>query len=177
MAGIDLKTPPKVGDKSEPHMRLLLCETCRVIDEIPDFDGYPEDDIVLQLTIEKHPNHKGRMYKVPLKYLMVPVIKENIVKQIMSGITKGLDVLDSTFYDTRNTFAEDAMRCFAQHGRPQGQCPDFNSKKKRLVPKTQAERKDAGLDMKSAPVIHLCSFCPVRMFNEMKHNEESGLSK
>jgi hypothetical protein len=61
------------------------------------------------------------------------------------------------------------MICYSQHLRPKGACPDFNAESKRLMPDTKAERKEAGLDPKRGlPIIHLCSFCPVRSFYDSK---------
>ena len=172
---MSLKNAPKPGDPTEPTMRLLLCKTCSTVDEVPNLPDPEQNELVLQLAIDRHPNHQGRLFDVPLKYLMVPKIKEAIVKQLIGG-SSGLEVFSEGFYDTRNQFGADAMRCFGQHGRPQGMCPDFMSDKKRLLPATKAERKDVGLDYKSAPVIHLCSFCPVKMYAEMRSNAETGIS-
>lgn len=177
---MDLKLAPKPGDATEPHIRLLACFTCKTIDEIPDWDGPAEYDTLLQLTLDKHDtHHEGRLFKVPLKYMIVPKIKEAIVQQIMQNVTKGLDVFGTDFYDTRMTFAEDAMKCYGLHLRPKGQCPDFRTERKRLVPKTAAERKDAGLSAPSltGPKVYLCDFCPVRMYNEHRRNEEQGITK
>lgn len=174
MNGVDLRLPPKPGDMSEPHIRLLICHTCRVIDELPDYEGPEQNDTLLQMAVEKHPGHKGNLAKCPLKVWMIPKLKEEVIKQLHQGST-GLDVLGTQHYATRMQFAEDALKCYGEHLRPKGGCPDFRSEKKRLLPNTKQDRKEVGLSIKDAPKIYLCDFCPVRMHVENKLNEQAGL--
>ena len=156
-----LKSKPEEG----PFIRLLVCRTCKTIDELPDYDGRPSDDLLLNLTVEKHQRpiaHEGLLFKLPLKYWVVPKVQEEIVKQI-SGGASGLDAFGTNFYATRMTFAEDAMTCWAQHNRTTD-CGDYKSDKKQLKPDTAKERKEAGLDKPgtTGPKIYLCDFCPVK---------------
>ena len=37
-----------------PKIRLLYCYNCKTIEELPDFEGNPDDDVFLELLIEKH---------------------------------------------------------------------------------------------------------------------------
>lgn len=166
-----------------PKIRLLVCLNCKSIEELPDYEGRPENDTLLEISLEKHNSagipHAGHLIKVPLIVWQVPKVREEIIKQIRAQGSSGLDVIMPGFYDTKNTFFEDAMACYAQHLRPKAQCPDFKSEKKALVPKTHAERKEAGLSAPgtTGPKIHLCDFCPVRVFNERKAREAKGLYK
>lgn len=171
----ELRKPPTPSD---PQIRILHCKTCNRFEEIPDFNGEPEDDVLLDITIERHPGHIGRLFKMPMKYMMVPKLKLEVLKQISQGST-GLDVVSDDFYSTSATFRDDAMKCYGQHSRPKGMCPDYCSEKKRLIPKTKAERKDAGLasPAESGPKVYLCSYCPVKMFVENMQNLETGISK
>ena len=50
----DLGGEYKVIEDNSEKIRLLYCYECRTIEELPDFKGHPDDDVLLQLTIEKH---------------------------------------------------------------------------------------------------------------------------
>lgn len=161
--------------EQEPYIRLLVCRTCKTIDEIPPFEGRPEDDVLLQISVEKHgENHTGVLYNVGAIYWHSDTMRDAIKEQITKG-SSGLDVFGTNFYSTRMTFHEDAMSCYQKHLRPKGQCPDFHDKSKRLLPQTAADRYEVGLEApskSSATKVFLCDFCPVRMYNERKRNEE-----
>jgi hypothetical protein len=167
-----------VKETKEPQIRLLVCRNCRSAEELPDWDGRPEDDVLLQITVERHQRptpHVGLLFKFPVKYWARPDVKQQILKQISEG-SSGLDVFGTKFYDTKSTFQEDAMKCYALHNRPTGQCPDYKSDRKMLKPDTAKERKEAGMDKESkGPKIYLCDFCPVKSFNMKKHNEQKGM--
>lgn len=177
MAAVDLSVL-KSGPEDGPQIRILVCRTCKSIDELPDFEGHPSDDLLLNLTVDKHQKpepHIGLLFKFPVKYWVVPKVKQEIIKQI-SGGSSGLDVFGTNFYATRMTFADDAMACWAQHNRTKD-CGDYKSEKKRLKPDTAAERKDAGLDKpgSSGPKIYLCDFCPVKSLVQKKAFDKKGL--
>lgn len=177
---VDLKSAS--FNSSEPMIRILVCRNCKTIEELPDWDGDPQNDTLLNILVSKHQQpqeHIGLLMKFPVKYWVVPKIQEQIIEQIRGG-SEGLDVFQTKFYETKNQFAEDAMSCYATHMRPKGQCPDYKSDKKLLKPDTNAERKDAGLgkyEKTSGPKVYLCDFCPVKSFNMAKHNAEKGLYK
>ena len=165
--------------EQEPYIRLLVCRTCKSIDELPPYDGPEGGDVLLEITVERHgENHIGTLYNVPALHWQSKTMNAAIREQVTNGAT-GLDAFGTNFYATRMQFHEDAMTCFGQHNRPKGQCPDFRSEKKRLLPSTKAERKEVGLaDPKNAPgpKVYLCDFCPVRTFNARKFNEERGIA-
>jgi hypothetical protein len=171
----------KALDKDQPMIRLLVCRNCKTIEELPDYDGDPAGDLLLNISIERHQRpveHIGLLMKFPLKYWAVPKVQAEIIKQIKGG-SEGLDAFQTNFYATKMTFAEDAMRCYSEHNRPKGQCADYKSDKKLLKPDTAKERKDAGMDKPGAtgPKVYLCDFCPVKSFNMTQHNKEKGLYK
>ena len=168
-------------NKNEPMIRILVCRNCKTIEELPDYDGDPATDTLLNILVSKHQKpveHVGLLLKFPFKYWAVPKIQEEIIKQIRGG-SEGLDAFQTNFYATKNQFAEDAMSCFRDHNRPKGQCADYKSDKKLLKPDTDAERKDAGLDKagKTGPKVYLCDFCPVKSYNMTQFNKEKGLYK
>lgn len=166
--------------EQEPYVRLLVCRTCKTIDELPPHDGPPESDVLLQLSVERHgETHTGMLVNVGAIHWASPTMRQAILDQINKG-SSGLDVFGTNFYETRMTFHEDAMACWKSRNKPQGQCSDFRSEKKRLLPKTDAERKDLGLESakrSNSTRIYLCDFCPVRVYNEKKTREQKGLYK
>jgi len=166
-------------DKNEPMIRILVCRNCKTIEELPDYDGDPAMDTLLNILVSKHQQpveHIGLLMKFPIKYWAVPKVQAEIVKQIKGG-SEGLDVFQTNFYATRNQFAEDAMRCYSDHNRPKGQCADYKSDKKLLKPDTDKERKEAGLEKSgvSGPKVYLCDFCPVKSYNMEQHNIKKGM--
>jgi predicted metal-binding protein len=170
----------EASSEQEPYIRLMVCRTCKSIDELPPYQGPPEGDVLLQMTIERHgENHVGLLINVGAIHWNSKTMRAAIIEQIQQG-SSGLDVFGTAFYETKMQFAEDAMSCWGQYNRPKGQCPDFRSEKKRLLPKTDVERKDAGLasvQQSNATRIYLCDFCPVRVYNERKSRDEKGLYK
>jgi hypothetical protein len=155
-------------------MRVLVCRTCRKLEELPDWVGHPDDDVYLNYVVGDHPDHQGQLFRLPIGVWMIESARDELVKQMM-GHNEGLAAFDPSFYEVRNTFREDAITCYKGHGKPKGGCPDFNSEKKELRPATVAERREAGMSTRQLPVIHLCSFCPVRMHYEFKQNEANDV--
>jgi hypothetical protein len=160
-----------------PHMRVLFCDTCRTIEELPDWEGHPDDDPYLPAVAGRHgPSHTGPgLFRLPIGLWLMEDSKKSIIEQVKGG-GKGLAQFDPSFYDTQNTFKEDAAKCYSLHLRPVGACPDWQSKRKELLPDTKAERKDAGVSLRpTGPKVWLCSYCVVRNFYERKVNEQRGL--
>ncbi len=164
--------------KQEPYKRLLVCYTCKSIEELPPFEGPVEHDVLLNISVERHGDtHKGRLFNVSLLHWESETMRAEIVKQIWGGST-GLDVFGTDFYNTKNQFQEDALECYTKHLRPKEGCTEFRQEHKRLLPGTDKARKDLGLEPvgKSAgPKVFLCDFCPVRMYYARKFNEDTGV--
>ena len=157
---------------TETKIRLLRCDVCHSLEEFPDFDGPPEYDVLLQMMLRKHHDsagtaHVGRLIDVPKRAWEIPALRKTLIQQITQG-SRGMAEFDSTYYDVQDTFREDALICYGQHLRPKEGCPDFNSDSKRLMPDTKGDRKEIGLTTRGMPVIHLCSFCPVRSYYDAK---------
>lgn len=180
---IDLKK--ETPNPNEPHLRLLVCNTCKRIDELPDYEGRPEDDHLLTIVIENYHTteggtpHFGNLLRIPIKQWAVTSVRNQILKQIREG-SGGISELDPDFYDTKSTFGEDALRCFSDHLRPKGRCVDWHDSKKKLVPKTAALRKDLGLtapDKLGGKQVYLCDFCPAAVFMHTKARDAAGLYK
>jgi hypothetical protein len=152
-----------------PQFRLLFCMVCNSLEELPPFQGRPENDHLLAIACEKHrfpsgEEHKGLLFTVPVMAWQNTEARKDIIRQIKGGGSKGLDEIDSTFYESKSTFAEDAMKCWKSHNKPQDSCSDYESSNKRLLPNTGKERKELGLaSLKDAPgpKNYLCHFCPI----------------
>lgn len=173
-------SPPK---SAEPKIRLLHCLTCNSIEELPWYEGPPEHDDLLEISVQRHrfPSgdpHAGNLFDVEIRLWALENIRKEIIGQIRGGGSKGLNEFDEKFYDTRSTFYEDAMACYASHMRPKGQCPDYMSDKKDLIPDTKSERREAGLAEPSkapGPRVKLCQFCPVHTYNITQSRKQRGL--
>jgi hypothetical protein len=178
-------------DIENEFILLLICKTCKTIEEAPYLktgkylgEGkYDQADNPFLAELNAPHDRKG-CYGVLLDvnwvYWMTPKIKESIIAQLKdqftgkSPLTQGLDVFGTGFYDLKDTYSKDAMSCYGVHNRPKGQCADYKSERKIIKPKTDQERKEAGLG-KSTAKIYLCDFCPVKMYNQQKAYKERGL--
>ena len=169
---------PEVDTDAE-QIRILVCHTCKSIEELPDWEGRPEEDILLNISVERHQKpepHIGVLMRFPLKYWVVPKVKEGIVAQIKEGGASGLDIYGTNFYATKMTFHDDAMTCWGQHNRT-NDCSDYKSSSKLLKPDTAVERKSLGLAAPGAtgPKIYVCDFCPVKSIVQKKAYKDKGL--
>jgi hypothetical protein len=69
---------------------------------------------------------------------------------VLKGLRERWTGFDPEFYATKDTFTEDAMRCFNLHRRPQGTCIDWHADYRRVTPHDWKGRN-----------VYLCDFCPV----------------
>jgi hypothetical protein len=150
---------------TEPeHIRLLVCRDCKTIEPLPDYTGDPEHDHLLNYLVKPHrtngEEHIGMLARVETTDWNDPRIQREISKKLVTEFG-GETGLGSDFYNTRDTFREDAMSCFRQHHR-NPDCNDYKSDAKRLTPNTAQERKEAGLGpYHSEHDRWLCDYCPV----------------
>lgn len=146
------------------HIRLLQCITCKSLEELPDYEGNPDHDFLLQALVKNHKfpdgnEHFGHLHKVEKKFWDSPSTRASIEAQIREK--SGHTGFNAEYYATKNTFQEDAHSCFAAHNRNPA-CSDYKTDSKRLTPGTAAERKAAGLPKYRSPKdAYLCQFCPV----------------
>jgi len=164
---------PILGQKqpaaNEPMFRLLYCLVCQTLEELPPYDGEPELDHLLAIACENHvfPSgepHKGKLFVLPLKAWAKVESKKEIIRQIKGGGSKGLGEIDDTFYDSRSTFMEDAMKCYRQHNKPKDGCSDWHRSDMMLIPSTEKERIKEGMGKykdSAGKKTYLCDFCPV----------------
>lgn len=153
----------------EPMFRLLHCFVCDTLEELPPYEGPIEQDYLLTIACETHvfPSgdpHKGRLYVLPIRAWAKLEDKKEIIRQIKGGGSKGLAEVDDTYYDSRSTFMDDAMKCYGQHNKPKDGCVDWHISSKLLVPSTAKDRKAEGMEKyQNSPgkKTYLCDFCPV----------------
>jgi hypothetical protein len=107
--------------------------------------------------------------------------RDEILKKI-NEITVKEPGFEGWAYAAINTFQEDAMRCFRQHGRPDlgaGKgCPDFWSDAKRLGRPTEVGK----LALKENEKMgvgdpHLCQFCPYFSTVQTEVRHKKGMYK
>lgn len=160
-------------DDSGPKMRLLVCKDCRSIEELPDYAGNPRDDVLLEDTVSRHMyegiTHEVALIKVPVKWWNDKNIQSKLIKQISQGGSKGLEEIEGgeDYYGTRDTYREDALKCFQRHGRPKEGCIDYQNHDKRIGNPTSE-------GWKTGPRVYACNFCPVQTWVDKKKREEQG---
>jgi hypothetical protein len=85
---------------------------------------------------------------------------------------------DAWVYESTNTYAEDALKCYQRHNRPKEGCVDWWSDSKRIGRPTEVGKlalKENQKMGKSDP--HLCQFCPVASYVQTEINHKRGLYK
>ncbi|WP_188187565.1 hypothetical protein [Nonomuraea sp. SYSU D8015] len=144
------------------------------MEELPDYEGPVEGDHLLDVLVSRHrfpsgAEHGGGLLIRDIKeeHWADPQIRQQIIQQIDARTAEGLG---NHFYDSKNTFQEDAGKCWKEHNRTKN-CGDYMSDRKRLLPDTRAERKEAGLDYKNRPNTFLCNFCPYHQIVEQRRNK------
>lgn len=163
-------------------MRLVFCDACATLEEIPDFSGRDDeiDPYVLGVVL-KHNEHDPmahggvklraspmQVYKVDdLEWQMHP---EKVIQHVnemsrRQGMTNWVN-------ESFNTYQEDALRCFKKHGRPQHGCIDYWDDSKRIGRPTkegkQAVKENYKLGQDDP---HLCQWCPVHTYVQMRERE------
>ncbi|WP_167503124.1 hypothetical protein [Streptomyces malaysiensis] len=169
------------------RIRLLLCKDCRSAEVLPDYQGDPHGDTVLEYATAKHAysngeRHLGRLYPVDGvdedRWHSSPDIRDGILKRVWQE--EGATGMEPWVYQAVNTLKADAMQCWRSRHRPET-CSDFHSEKKRLVPPTAADRKSEGMPKwdthNSSAQRYLCDYCPIRSVNEQKMRHKLGLYK
>ena len=176
--------------QGEDLINLVVCYTCKTIEEAPytkngeylgDGKYNQKENEFLPPLVDWHgeKGHVGRIFDCDSFFWMSKEGRESTLKQIKTqllGGSSGLDVFGTDFYNVKATFSDDAMSCYAIHNRPKADCADYKTDRKVLTPKTDVERKEAGLG-KSKVKTYLCDFCVVKSFVQKKAYTEKGLYK
>lgn len=182
-------------------MRVLICMDCETMEQLPDYTGPLElaevpgpdgnlqerkvppvgADAHLDYIAEPHrrKEHKGQLIHVPDEDWDNETTRAEILAQVRSALAGGTTGLTPEAYALKDTFQEDAMRCFNAHKRPKAGCIDWHDKSKRLGNSLldHEERKLAKQHGLKAPKQFLCDFCPVASHVEHKKVEKKGLYK
>ena len=151
--------------------RLLICRDCRTIEELPDYDGPVDYDVLLDHAVEAHkfPNgeaHFGNLATVSDEQWRNESTRQQIIAQIRSKTTG----LESEYYATKNTFEADAIACYNKHRRPDEGCIDWKIDKKRLGNPTK-------VGWQAGPKVYLCDFCPCKSWVKTQERWQQGLYK
>jgi len=174
----------QLANKKDEHRILVLaCKDCMTMEEVPVDDRYPinkqDANPFLALALDKHQRpqpHIGVLFDVDYAVWASDSGRKKIHAQVMEGL--GGKGLGEEVYAAKDNYSADAMKCFAAHNRPEGQCPDYKSGSKVIkIDVMKRERRDAGLSDEKLPSFFLCDFCPVKSFNMMKSNQAKGLYK
>ena len=170
-----------VVDSDDPRIRIFVCYVCDSVEPLPWFDGPPERDEALIARIEPHKSagvaHKGHLFTVSEVSWASSTRREEILKQLDLARNGGETGLGTRFYDVRNTFEEDAMRCWRKDHNRTTDCADYMSDAKLLLPDTREERKELGLSLKAKdrPAnTRLCHFCPYHSIVMQRVRHEQG---
>lgn len=168
-------------------VRVLACAVCETVEEIPPYDGPPEQDETLTYAVQKHKfdsgtPHIGQLFRVAEKDWNVISKRDQILKQIKARLDPDAETgLGSEAYAMVDNFKADAMECFNQHFRNPA-CNDYKTEHKRLVPATANERRELGLspvaqyDREGGGVTrYLCEYCPVHSLVEQAARKKAGL--
>jgi hypothetical protein len=169
-------------DKNVHKTGLFFCHPCNSIDEIPDYDpdnahNDPRIDHIYSAHIRRHPSFEDRFILewanlafAPTRHWKDPEYKKQIKAKLLEGM--GKTGFDQSFYDTQNTFKEDALACWQRHNQPafksntQPKCNDYLDDHMEIKPNTNTERKKAGLgtyDETKVRKSFVCEYCPYHM--------------
>jgi len=172
-------------NSAEEKIRLLFCSTCGSIDELPMFDGPPDQDTLAEYLLnDKHTFPSGQRHVSPFNGFAVvakkewdnPTYRKAIIDKANETIKAGgSEGLGREFYDSRNTFAEDAMTCWKKHNRTKN-CGDYRSKKMLIYPDTKALRKEAGLAPRPTYAKnYICDHCPYHQVVVQRKRDAAGM--
>lgn len=157
------------------RLRLLICHTCHSIEELPNYTGPPEHDVLLEHLLQAHqfPNgleHIGKLADVAREDWENNVKRQAIVEQIKAAAGQTTTGFESEFYATKNTYQADALRCYSDHHRPKEGCIDYCDSDKRLGNPSRA-------GWEGGPRVFLCNFCPVQSYIDMRERHLGGAYK
>jgi hypothetical protein len=162
-------------------IRLLICSTCRTVEELPPYSGDPRGDTWLRTKETEHllPSKEkmhgdvrvGRIERSDWLSHKDDILTKMAAEMTAPGSGAGLG---QAMYDAKDNYSVDAMKCWrVDHKRTQN-CGDYMTQKMRILPDTKAERKSEGVTTQR-PAIHLCQFCPYHQIVEQrKASEEFG---
>lgn len=161
-----------IADETGSQIRLLRCTHCGTLEELPDYQGRPEEDHVLDHLVmqhnKRHPHvadTKNFLFRVSEAAWKNPKSRRPIHARIWAD-QQGKGFVPE-YYAAKNTFMEDASKCHTEHNR-QVPCIDWHNDRKRIGNPTK-EGWDRG-----AVKVYLCDFCPVAAMVMQAKREAAG---
>lgn len=177
--------------------------TCKTIEEVPDYDGPLETarvpapdgtmmdakvppvgaDVLLEYVARPHrmQEHRGQLVQVDEENWRDHVTRNEILKQLKEQLKGTHTGLDPEAYAIKNTFQQDALKCFNDHRRPKDGCIDWEDSSKLIgnslltEEEKDAARKHNLLRRGKGSKRYICHFCPVASQVKHKMFDKSGL--
>lgn len=156
-----------------PQIRLLRCTHCKTLEELPDYQGDPREDHLLDHLVSehqrRHPFHDepdAFLLRVSEEKWRNPRSRRSIHAQIWQDV-KGEGGFVPEYYASKNTFVEDANKCHVQHNR-QVPCIDWKVDRKRIGNPTKEGWREGRVK------VYLCDFCPVASMVMQAKREAAG---
>jgi hypothetical protein len=159
-------------------IRLLICATCRSVEELPPYSGDPRGDTWLREKEKNHllPSGNGfhgeyHIGRIEKDYWISH--KKEILEKLAAEFTNPGDGigLGNALYDAKDNYMTDAMKCWSVTHKRTTDCGDYRTDKMRILPDTKAERKAEGLTTRR-PNIFVCDLCPIQSIMEQRRNSE-----
>jgi hypothetical protein len=146
----------------------LVCRECRTIEQLPLYDGPPQleaQDPLLDNLVRRHVQLHGDTGPESAALLVASEDPCKCVKckgryafwqahqdEVLKGLGERWTGFHPEYYATKDTYKEDAMRCYNIHRRPKGtDCIDYRDDGRKLTGKNWPKDK----------AVYLCDFCPV----------------
>lgn len=163
-------------------MRLLRCETCHTIEQLPDppkgvnpNNIHEGEDPLLDEMVARHTDHGVPHIGSLVQIGEAEWANESVRKQVLERLGIGAEGLGAEIYDLKDTFHDDALKCFAEHNRPE-RCIDWKADSKKLGRPTR-EGQRFQKEFFKAPAVFLCDFCPVATQVAVRQREQTGRSE
>lgn len=168
-------------------MRLLYCNVCRSVDEVPDYEGPEKVDPLVEKVLMKHnlrdPMAHGGQSTLPFRLAQCStedwmMHREVVLKRLNEDITQC--GFPAWMGESHNTFIEDAHQCWRKHRWPkEGQpCLDYWSESKRIGRPTEEGRRALKDNYKLGPQDpHLCQWCPYHTVVTTEKRHRRGMYK
>ena len=152
--------------------RLLICTECQTIEEFPLWEGPPADeatDPLLNDLVHRHQQVHGsekpsaNLLSVDEEPCTCKGCRGQQTKwqghktEILGQLQERWTGFHPEFYATKDTFSEDALKCYSRHSRPKDGCIDWRDDKKRLTPRDWKHNH-----------VYLCDFCPCSTYYTTK---------
>lgn len=146
---------------------------------MPDYEGHPSGDYWLKQKESAHmlqsgtalhgQTHVGRIEQQEWINHQQEIVEKIASEFTLPGSGAGLG---QTFYDVKDNYSADAMKCWRVGHNRTTNCGDYMSSKMKVMPDTRAERKAAGMDYKDRPGFFLCELCPYHQIVQQRKGSD-----